>query len=480
MMADTDVFVARAPSATYTTLSGISFPELPAGQPITTSTVALRELLVSAGWDLGQLGNKVWNPLAAVVPAGARVLLKPNWVRDPDPTHNDGQSLVTHTQVIDALLAYLGKVPGCRVVIGDAPIQGCDFETLLVANGISGMLTRHASHFASLNVVDFRKTVLGRQGADGRVQRDCRSDEHFVLFDLGAQSLLEAVTTPDARFRVTVYNPDHLARTHGPGRHQYLVAREVLEADVVFSLPKLKTHKKAGLTGALKNMVGINGHKEYLPHHRRGGAADGGDCYAGRSRLKALAERVLDLGNRTEKVRYMRLASLAAELLVRLNCLLGGDDNLEGSWHGNDTVWRMCLDLQRILYYGRTDGTLSSRPQRRVITITDAIIAGQGEGPLKPTPCPLGLMTLGTSTAAVELVHCLLLGLDPVKIPLVREAFRESQWPLVNGRMEEIAVHLGGTRLSAREVARRLGTKATPPKGWQGYCEWQEQSAPSS
>ena len=70
-----------------------------------------------------------------------------------------------------------------------------------------------------------------------------------------------------------------MRRTHAPGRHQYLVAREVIEADVIVNLPKLKTHKKAGVTCALKNLIGINGNKEYLPHHRVGGAERGGDCY---------------------------------------------------------------------------------------------------------------------------------------------------------------------------------------------------------
>jgi hypothetical protein len=26
-------------------------------------------------------------------------------------------------------------------------------------------------------------------------------------------------------------------------------------------------------------MVGISRHKEYLPHYRKGGSRDGGDCY---------------------------------------------------------------------------------------------------------------------------------------------------------------------------------------------------------
>jgi hypothetical protein len=96
---------------------------------------------------------------------------------------------------------------------------------------------------------------------------------------------------------VTQYDPRKLALAHRLGRHQYPIAREVFEADVVFNVPKLKTHKKAGITAALKNLVGINGNKDFLPHHRVGGSLLGGDCYAGVGPLKRAAEFCLDRAN---------------------------------------------------------------------------------------------------------------------------------------------------------------------------------------
>lgn len=468
---DPVVYVARAEAPSYEVVRDRTVPELEGDIPMTTTLVAWRELLHSAGLDARHFDTPEWNPLSELVPAGARVLLKPNWVRHPIPGRDDNGSLVTHTHVLDSVLAYLAKVPGCRVVIGDAPIQGCDFAELMAVHKVSETLDRYAGRFEALSVVDFRKTILGREGGDDKVRRDCRGDEHFRLFNLGADSLLEAITTPEPRFRVTVYNPDHLQRAHAPGHHEYLIAREVIEADVVISLPKLKTHKKAGLTGALKNMVGINGHKEYLPHHRLGGTADGGDCYPGRNRLKAMAEQLLDAGNRTEHRPRMRLAGLAAAASLHVNELLGGDDNLEGSWFGNDTVWRTCLDLQRILYYGKTDGTMAPTPQRLVLTLTDAIIGGQGEGPLMPTPWPAGLVTFGTSTAALDFVHALLMGLSPARIPLVHQAMRLNRWPLVAGDESRIRVRWADRWLGANEAGELLRVKARPPRGWQGHCE---------
>ena len=54
----------------------------------------------------------------------------------------------------------------------------------------------------------------------------------------------------------------------------------------------MKTHEKAGLTGAMKNLVGVNGHKEYLPHHMEGSFFSGGDSYCSRNRFARWAEEM--------------------------------------------------------------------------------------------------------------------------------------------------------------------------------------------
>ena len=65
----------------------------------------------------------------------------------------------------------------------------------------------------------------------------------------------------------------------------------------------------------------------------------------------------------------MTQAALAwtAGAFERIAAKLGADENLEGSWYGNDTIWRTCLDLQRIVRYGKLDGSLAIVPQRTTI-----------------------------------------------------------------------------------------------------------------
>jgi len=336
------------------------------------------------------------------------------------------------------------------------------------AAGIPQMISRFSSAGTNIDVKDFRRTIRPNDNLSTAPREGCRSLDEFILYDLGTDSLLEEITTSNSEFRVTMYNPELLKRTHGPGKHQYLVAREVIEGDVVINVPKLKTHKKACVTGALKNLVGINGHKEYLPHHRKGGLPNGGDCYGQSSFIKTSVENLLDAANRAQTGISRRLLASSVRVGIGLGKLLNRGDDYDGSWYGNDTVWRMALDLQRILHYGRRDGTLADSPQRAVLTITDAIVAGEGDGPLSPEPVGLGMMTLGTNTAAVEWVNTLLMGLSPDKIPLTRGAFSSYRYPLAQFFPNEIAVLVDGQPVMLHDLLARYGRRFRLPKGWEG------------
>jgi hypothetical protein len=315
---------------------------------------------------------------------------------------------------------------------------------------------------------DFRRTIRPDGKLATKAKEGCSPLNEFLLYDLGGDSSLEEITTLSSEFRVTMYDPDLLRRTHCPGKHQYLIARDAIESDVVINVPKLKTHQKACITGALKNLVGINGHKEYLPHHRKGAPQNGGDCYAEQSNLKTLVEDLLDATNQARSGVSRWLLANTVRAGMGFGKILSLDGNYEGAWHGNDTVWRMVLDLQRILRYGRKDGTLTDSPQRTVLTVTDAIIAGEGDGPLAPTSIELGMMILGTNNAAVEWINALLMGLSPDRIPLTREAFAHHRYSLADFLPADISVFVDGQLVNLGEIFLRYGRPFRLPKGWRG------------
>jgi len=413
--------------------------------------------------------DRLWSYMGweNLIPAGARVLIKPNFVLH----HNQGDGgmdpMITHQSVVKAVAHAALQTEASEVVVGDAPIQTADFAALLETTGLdvwAKALKQADSRFKG--VKDFRRTTARYVNGVRVAEENVLPEEDFLLFDLGADSLLEPITDEKDDFRVTCYDPRLMAKTHGKGRHRYLVARDVLEADVVINLPKLKTHKKAGITCALKNLIGINGNKEYLPHHRLGGADLGGDCYPGNSRVKRMLEYAADQQNLTDSGAMGRVWGGVATQLNRVLHLMGDNLGIEGSWIGNDTIWRTGLDLNRILLYGETDGSMSASARRRVVHLADAVVAGQGDGPLSPQPLQLGLLFAGNNAACVDWFGAKLLGYDPRRLPIVREAFGEFRWPISTARPDDVT--LSGDWGTGK--IDRLMTKELPavlhPLGW--------------
>src|SRR5687768_12052354 len=158
----------------------------------------------------------------------------------------------------------------------------------------------------------------------------------------------------------------------------------------------------------------------------------------------------------------------AATQLYRVLHRTGGDRlGVEGSWSGNDTIWRTCLDLNRVLLYGRADATLADGPQRRVLHVVDAVVAGQGNGPLAPQPLDLGLLLAGENAAAVDYVGALLLGYDPGRVPLVRHAFGGFRWPLTNFAPEGVSLVGELGEGGARDVTGSSpAQEVVYPAGW--------------
>jgi len=196
------------------------------------------------------------------------------------------------------------------------------------------------------------------------------------------------------------------------------------------NVPKLKAHKKAGITCCLKNLIGINGNKEYLPHHRKGGADGGaGDNYEHAHWQMALGEALLDGANRIRG--FPRLYRFCERVVWWLMAVAAKNDpsvQIDGSWHGNDTIWRTCLDLNRALLYADTSGRMQGAPQREEISIVDAVVAGQGEGPLAPDPLATGAVFAVRNPVVGDFLGARLLGFDPARIPLLQHAGDDMRW----------------------------------------------------
>ena len=132
---------------------------------------------------------------------GRKVLLKPNLV---EPTRSCPQ-MTTHPAVVVAT-ANVFRNWGASVVVGEGPGHMRDTEMALVESGLQDALGD-----ARLQFVDLNYSQVGWIKNAGR-----------------------ATTLPG-----------------------FFFPQQVLEADLIVSLPKMKTHHWVGYTGALKNLYGV-------------------------------------------------------------------------------------------------------------------------------------------------------------------------------------------------------------------------------
>jgi uncharacterized protein (DUF362 family)/ferredoxin len=241
--------------------------------------------------DLGGLGS--------FIKKGQKVLLKPNLLIGSDPS----RAVTTHPSVVKAV-ASLVKEAGCTVTIADSPGAGAVYS--------------HASLRKAYHASGYDKVA-----ADLDVELNFNTET-------GDRSFHEGVLMK-----------------------RFTLIRPVLEADVIISLPKLKTHMLTGLTGAVKNIFGcIPGFEKATYHSRMSDRADFGE---------------------------------------------------------------MLVDLERAV-----------RPQ---LTVMDAVIGMEGDGPHNGRPRLFGAIMASADPHALDLAAARLLGIEPMSVPTLAAASKRGLLP---------------------------------------------------
>jgi uncharacterized protein (DUF362 family) len=361
---------------------------------------------------------------------GDKVVLKPNWVKEHDERHpgpGQWEHVVTHPAVIEAVLDWAGqRLQGSgSVVICDAPQTDSSFATLSRYCELEAMVARGRKAFpgVTIELLDLRpeewhavdgvtvsKTVLS---GDPAGSTHVHLDEASEFVDYAGQGQLYGAS----------YDMAETNRRHWGATHEYMLCRTPMDADVLINLPKLKTHKKVGVTCALKNLVGINANKNWLPHHTEGTPERGGDQFPADTAKARLEHTWMGAAKRWLKGRPV-LSRLFVPL-KKVGRLVFGDTQKvvrSGNWHGNDTCWRMVLDLNKCLFFFDGAGRPRTRPLR-YLAVVDGIIGGEGNGPMAPDARACGVILAGTHPLAVDCVAATLMGFDWTKLRLLRNAF---------------------------------------------------------
>lgn len=154
-----------------------------------------------------------------------------------------------------------------------------------------------------------------------------------------------------------------------------------------------------------------------------------------------------------------------------------------GNWWGNDTVWRMCLDLNKCLFYGAPDGTLrppTPSSRKTHLVLVDGIVGGEGSGPLNPDPVRSGVVVFGAHPVSTDAACAYLMGFDPERIPVVREAFRCVRYPLAEWTWRDLDIVSSEPRWCGKLPTLDATTfRFRPHFGWTGHIERPSPDAPT-
>jgi len=457
--------------------------QVPRGSTPNTTYAMVRALLALwAGEDPDRIGAG-FSPFAGRVEPGMRVLVKPNLVIHQHPDGDEGlRASVTDAAVMRPVLDYVALALGGEgtITVAESPIRMTDFDSIVRWTGLDRVLDDVASTWGvTTELIDIRDQTV-RDAAtfkdDLRVKHQPGDPRGSVRVDLGPGSALEELGDTIARLRSTAaVGRNEVGREHLPGKHVYELSRSVLDADLIIGMPKLKTHKKVGMTCGMKNFVGTIVRKEWLPHHRHGPPSQGGDEFAEDTNFSTrMREKAKDAQLQTPLgARLLGPARRLYKQRIRgtfLDPFSGsrGNTTINGAWSGNDTCWRMVHDVYRAILYARTDGTLADTPVRRVVTIVDGLIAGEGDGPLWPQAKPAGLMLMGDDAAWVDHTAARLMGYDPLDIPMLAQVITPGgKRPLTLNQRSQLDLRCLPAGLAAELLSGSLaGAPFVPPAGW--------------
>jgi len=429
---------------------------------------AVRKALARLDLDRERQGTSEWNPLVGLARRGSHVLLKPNLVYHQHPLGEDGvAAMISHASIVRPLIDYvlLATAGDCRITICDVPLQTAEWKILIGLSGLEELVAFYATQGIDIDLLDLRYEISkkSRAGAINRRDLQIRDPRGYATVDLGRRSHLFDIREHADRLEITDYGRGTVTRHHHDELNEYLIAKTMLDADLFINIPKLKTHRKAGITVCLKNLVGINGDKSWIAHHRRGI-----DEYPILRVGEWLRWNIGSLLKNhappwvTDAAYKVHQALFLGGRTVKEHTMQTGGPLMEGSWHGNDTVWRTILDLNNILFYADKEGALHTDHQRSYLAVVDGVVGMDREGPVAGRPKHAGVIAAGRHPVAVDSVVCRLMGFDSKKIPSVRHGFEERFFGLTPFSPEEI-------RISGGDECHDLAFDA--PSGWRGHVE---------
>ena len=195
----------------------INFPEYPFGDKELDGTnivyEELRNLLFEMNLDKDNFGTKKWNPFRELIKSGDIVVLKPNMVMHENKNKTfTTDCLITHGSIIRAILdyVYIALKGKGKIIIGDSPLQNCDFSKVIIENGTKSIVDFYKKKGIEIELIDFRKerAIIGSSGQVRGAEKIKGDPRGYTVVDLGKDSILRDIIDDYKKFRVQNYNPN--------------------------------------------------------------------------------------------------------------------------------------------------------------------------------------------------------------------------------------------------------------------------------
>lgn len=455
---------------------------------------AVRNLFYLLGYDIKNFGTRNWNPLGHLIKPGYKVVLKPNFVLHFNEAGYDIFASLTHPSIIRAIADYcfIALKGEGTLVIAEAPQMNCELDKLEEIMNLNSVFDfYHKEAKIDFKLIDIRKLTCkfdydkGYFPSDSFVVNENADPLGYEIIDLGEDSYLHDLPGLENLYGAD-YDRKFTVMNHSNGVHKYCVSKTVLSADTVICIPKLKTHKKVGVTLNIKLLVGINGDKNYLAHYRIGTPEQNGDEFPPSNKAdinlyrrftRFFSDHFFAKRSKLGDKLFLMIKSVAQPTLnfLRKKKIITPPDQYDrvygGNWWGNDTAWRMALDLARIFLYANSSGEMTDKPQRNILSIVDGIIAGEGDGPMSPQPKNIGTLIGGENILAVDTAASTLMGFDYQKIKMIKYGWEEIKYPLAHFNPECTKVISNDKLLDGKNVYTCTKYKFEPHRNWCGHIE---------
>jgi uncharacterized protein (DUF362 family) len=408
------------------------------------------------------------------------VIIKPNLVKQSKETDPlEWESVITSSKLIELVCKDVcQKLKGTgRVTICDAPQTDSSFSQIAAKLDLFGIAKRATERYGvPVEIVDLRNEEWTNEEGVIIQRNKLEGDPNgAIAFNLGKDSLFYG-HSGEGKYYGADYDAGVVNSHHTGERQEYLICGTPILADVFINLPKLKTHKKTGVTLNLKNLVGINADKNWLPHHTDGSPRNGGDEFPELTTKRKLEQISVKIARKIA-LNLPYIGPKIAQKLRKAGTSAFGDGKQvirSGNWYGNNTTWRMVLDLNRCLLFGNPDGTLRQDNSKRYYSLIDGIVGMEGSGPMQGDPIRCDIVIGGSDPVAVDMVAARVMGFDWRKIPVIREAFNLTSLPITSLQPSDVNVvsdipEWNGNFL---EIENKKFFNFNPHFGWSGHIEY--------